>query len=258
MVAGVVTVGVVESLEVIDVHHRDTELATQARQRFVERPAAGQLRQPVAIRHHIRRLDDRDDENQTCGSQPDFLAGAGGEPRESGKHGHQSIDISAHGRLRFAEPRHYEQGLDRDERDDCRLLDRRPRREFGRKHVRREVLEGLLRERLCQKDDDDHLHHQQNPAQQARRCYRPALGQQGDEGEIDRQQKHGGVQQHAVAGRGPATEQHIFGQREQRDRENETRAVEAPAKEQGRGKNGKGEDVREAGNGAAQRRQIEE
>src|SRR5262249_17643462 len=47
VVSGVVTIGIVESLEVIDVDHGDAELPRQARQRFIEGPAAGQLGQAV-------------------------------------------------------------------------------------------------------------------------------------------------------------------------------------------------------------------
>ena len=124
--------------------------------------------------------------------------------------------------------------------------------------MRREVLEGLPRERLGQKDDDDRLNHQQHPTQQASRCYGPALGQQGDEGEIDGQQEHGREQQHALAGRRPAVQQDVLRQRQQRDRENQARAVEAPAEQQGRGEHGKREDGREARGRTAQRRKIEQ
>ena len=87
MVAGIVAVGVVEPFEMIDVHHRDRELATQARQRFVERPPPGELGQAIAIRHHVGGLDHRDDQDQARGGKPDFLTGPGRRPRECRKHG---------------------------------------------------------------------------------------------------------------------------------------------------------------------------
>src|SRR6266851_4820346 len=49
VVARVVAIRVVEALEVIDVDHGDGELPTQSRQGLIQRAAAGQLRQAVAI-----------------------------------------------------------------------------------------------------------------------------------------------------------------------------------------------------------------
>ena len=53
IVAGLVTVEVVEALEVIDVDHRNGEIAGQARQRLIERTPVRQPGQRVDERHPV-------------------------------------------------------------------------------------------------------------------------------------------------------------------------------------------------------------
>ncbi len=59
LVSGVVTVGVVESLEVIDVNHRDRIGLLQPQQRIVKSAARGQRRKFIVISQQVRVLDDR-------------------------------------------------------------------------------------------------------------------------------------------------------------------------------------------------------
>src|SRR2546427_12897872 len=55
-----------------------------------------------------------------------------------------------------------------------------------------------------------------------------------------------------------AFQEQVFGERQQRDREDQPRTVKAPAEQQGGGDDGKGEDGGETSRGAAQRRHGEQ
>src|SRR5438093_8612496 len=56
VVAGVMAVGVVEALEVIDIDHRNGELYGEPGQGLVQRAPPPTPRQTVTVCHHIRRL----------------------------------------------------------------------------------------------------------------------------------------------------------------------------------------------------------
>src|SRR5881396_2490402 len=146
--------------------------------------------------------------------------------------------------LRLPQPGHDQQHSDGEKRDDRRLVDRRPCKKPRREDAGRQELEGLIGKCFRQKCDDDHLHAEQDPAEQPRRRQGATLREQRDQGEVDRQQECEGVEEHALAGRakGRRVEQDVLGERQQRDGEDQTGPIEAPAKQQGGGEHGEGED----------------
>ena len=111
-------VGVVKALEMIDIHHRDAELAGETGQGFIQRAPAGQLSQSVAVGHHVRRFDHRDDENQARRRQPDLLARSRRPPGQRHEHRHEPVEVAAYRRLGLAHPRHREQRAEREEGQD--------------------------------------------------------------------------------------------------------------------------------------------
>jgi hypothetical protein len=67
LIAGVVAIGVVETFEMVHVYDRNRIRLLEMRQRLIESPPSLQARQFVVIGEEIRILDDRADQNQTCG-----------------------------------------------------------------------------------------------------------------------------------------------------------------------------------------------
>ena len=251
-------VRVVEALEVVHVHHGDAELAAQPRQRLIQGAPPRELGQPVAVRHHVRGFDHRHDEDQARGRQPQLLTGSRGRPRQHREHRGEAVQVAAHRRLRLAEPGHGQQHADGEEGNDRGLLDRGPGGEAGRQQVGRQELETLDRKRPCEKYDAHHLHAEQHPAQQAGRREGAALGQQRDQREVDREQECQGVEVGAVTRCVEAVQEDVFREREQRDREHQPRAIEAPAQQQRGGEDGEREHGRQARGGAPQRRHRDE
>src|SRR6266700_7530628 len=69
LVADVVSVLVVDPLEVIHVDHRDAVLPAHAQDRLVQRPPRGQPREAVLVRHVVRGLDHGDDQDEGRGGE---------------------------------------------------------------------------------------------------------------------------------------------------------------------------------------------
>src|SRR5581483_11207812 len=103
LVAGVMSIAVVEFLEIINVQHSDAVRVSQLEQGFVQGASAGQLREFVAVRHGMRGLKYGDNENQSAGGKVNTGKMIASANLQGHKRSHQRPEQAAFYRLVFAD-----------------------------------------------------------------------------------------------------------------------------------------------------------